>query len=114
MDTHRIQDMHLLLSEPLRLSVEMALAGHFSAHCPQDVQAEPAIGIIPAPAFLYGLLPGIDGLEKSLEDAFSRTCSPNFVRTLQSSKSGLPAAHSCMMECSATSEMAERTRNPAC
>ena len=63
MDTHRIQDMHLLLSETLRLSVEMALAGHFSAHCPQDVQAEPAFGIIPAPAFLYGLLPGIDGLE---------------------------------------------------
>lgn len=82
MDTHRIQDMHLLLSETLRLSVEMALAGHFSAHCPQDVQAEPAFGIIQDPAFLYGLLPGIDGLEKSFEDAFSRTCSPNFARTL--------------------------------
>ena len=54
MDTHRIQDMHLLLSETLRLSVEMALAGHFSAHCPQDVQAEPAFGIIPAPAPEWG------------------------------------------------------------
>ena len=64
--------MHLLLSETLSLSVEMAQAGHFSAHCPQDVQADPAFGIIPVPAFLYGLLPGIDGLEKSLEDTFSR------------------------------------------
>lgn len=51
-------------------------------HRIQDVQAEPAFGIIPDLAFLYGLLPGIDGLEKSLEDAFSRTCSPNFARTL--------------------------------
>ena len=84
MDTHRIQDMHFLLSETVRLSVEMALAGHFSAHYPQAVQAESAFGIIPAPAFLYGLLPGIDGLEKSLADTFSRACSPNFARTLQS------------------------------
>lgn len=72
MDTHRIQDMHLFLSETLSLSSEMAPAGHFSAHCPQDVQADPAFGSIPAPAFLYGLLPGMDGLDKSLEDTFLR------------------------------------------
>lgn len=76
MDTHRIQEMHLLLSEILSLSVEMAPAGHFSAHCPQDVQADSAFGIIPAPAFLYGLFPGIDGLEKSSEDTFS--CESSF------------------------------------
>ena len=108
-----MHDMHLLLSETLRLLADMAPAGHFSAHCPQDVQAEPAFGIIPAPAFLYGLLPGTAGFEKSPEDTFSRTCSPNFARTLQSSESGLPAAYSCMMECSATAEIAEITLNQA-
>ena len=63
MDTHRIQEMHLLLSETLSCSVEMAPAGHFNAHCSQEVQADPAFGIIPATAFLYGLLPGTDGKE---------------------------------------------------
>ena len=57
-DTHRMQDMHLFLSVALGLSAQIATAGHFCAHRPQDVQLESAFGIMPAPAFLYGLLPG--------------------------------------------------------
>ena len=63
-------DMHLFLSETLSLSVEIAPAGHFSAHFPQDMQADPAFGTSPDPDFLYGLLLGTDGLDKSLEDIF--------------------------------------------
>ena len=62
MDTHRIQDMHLLLSVALGVSAEIALAGHFCAHKPQEVQLESALGTIPVPAFLYGMLPGTGGL----------------------------------------------------
>ena len=63
MDTHRIQDMHLLLSVSPSVSAEIAFAGHFCAHKPQTVQPESALGTIPVPAFLYGLLPGTDGKE---------------------------------------------------
>ena len=72
MDTHRIQDMHLLLSVALGMFAEIAPARHFCAHKPQVVQLESALGTIPVPAFLYGLLPGMDGLDKLWEVAFSR------------------------------------------
>ena len=72
METHRIQDMHLFLSVALGVSAAIAPAGHFCAHKPQEVQLESAFGTIPAPAFLYGLLPGTRGLDNELEVAFSR------------------------------------------
>ena len=108
-----MQDMHLLLSVVPGVFAEIAPAGHFCAHKPQEVQLESAFGTIPVPAFLYGLLPGTEGLDNLLEVAFSRIRLPNYARSLQSSKLGLPAAYSCMMECSATAEMAAITWNPA-
>lgn len=80
MDTHRIQDMHLLLSETLRLSVEMALAGHFSAHCPQDVQAEPAFGIIPDPAFFVWSVAGNRWLGKIIGRCFFENLLTEFCK----------------------------------
>ena len=67
-----MQDMHLFLSVVPGVFAEIALAGHFCAHKPQEVQLESALGIIPVPAFLYGLLPGTDGLDNLLEVTFSR------------------------------------------
>ena len=72
MDTHRIQDMHLLLSVAPGVFAEIAPAGHFCAHKPQEVQLESAFGTIPVPAFLYGLLPGTEGLDNVLQVVFSR------------------------------------------
>ena len=72
MDTHLIQDMHLLLSVAAGVFAEIALAGHFCTHSPQEGQSELAFGTIPVPAFLYGLLPGTEGLDNLLEVAFSR------------------------------------------
>lgn len=72
MDTHRIQDMHLLLSVALGVPAEIALAGQFCAHKPHEVQLELAFGTIPLPGFLYGLLPGTEGLDNVLQVVFSR------------------------------------------
>lgn len=62
----------MLLAETFNLSAEMAFVGHFCAHSPQAVQEEFALGIMPAPAFLYGLLPGMEGVEDVPEAAFLR------------------------------------------
>ena len=77
MDTHLIQEIHLLLSESFSSSAEIAPDGHFRAHRPQEVQVASALGIIPVPAFLYGLLPGTTGVDNAPEAAFSRIRLPN-------------------------------------
>ena len=58
MDTHRIQDMHLLLSVDLGVFAEIAPAGHFCAHKPQEVQLELAFGIIPVSDFFVWSVAG--------------------------------------------------------
>ena len=47
-DTQRMQDMHLLLSVTSGEDAEIAPAGHFCAHRPQEVQPESALGTSPA------------------------------------------------------------------
>lgn len=42
--THRMQEMHFLLSAVLSLSLLMAWAGHCSAHNPQPMQFLSALG----------------------------------------------------------------------
>ena len=77
MDTHLIQEIHLLLWVSFSSSAEIAPDGHFRAHRPQEVQVASALGIIPVPAFLYGLLPGTTGVDNAPEAAFSRIRLPN-------------------------------------
>ena len=69
-DIQRIQEIPLLLTVIRGLLLSIAPAGHLSAHNLQAVHEVPAFGIIPAPAFLYDLFPGILDSESSFSSAF--------------------------------------------
>ena len=87
-----LQDCFYQLPEP----------GIFSAHRPQFTQFLEGFGIIPEPpAFLYGRLPGIDGVSVLPEASFLRICSAKLQSFSLSDASGRPAANCRAMECSA-------------
>ena len=56
MATHRIHEIHLLLSVILGFSLSIAPAGHLSAHNPHAEHEAFAFGLRPALDSLYGLL----------------------------------------------------------
>lgn len=67
--------MHLLLSVIFGDSNEIAPEGHFFAHNPQQLHADPAFGTIADPDFLYGLFPGTEMLSH-FSVAFLNMSSP--------------------------------------
>ena len=69
--THRIHEIHLLLSVIPGFFLSIAPAGHLSAHNPQPEHEAFAFGIRTALEFLYSLFPGMLGVDSLPLSAFS-------------------------------------------
>ena len=105
--TQRIQEKHFFGSAVKSL-VSIASTGQSWAQREHFVHSLVGFGTRPAPLFLYGRLPGMEGHPFSLEMILSAKDISSFL----SSSSGLPAAYSWMMECSATLDMAATMEKP--
>ena len=112
-ETHLIQEMHRDLSTLRRLPAGIAPTGQAFAQTPQPVHFLSAFGFGPAPAFLYGLLPGsFSSVVRETFCSASLMLRPNDSNSSISALSGRPAPYSLTILCSTDALTAATTRNP--